>query len=72
MSFFSKLYDESPETRDKPRRFVLSKDHRSITDTVWKKTAFFEDSVFTKDIEDYYVAFNYGYMNFERVTWQDM
>jgi len=69
MSFFSEQLDKTPETPDKPRRFVLSKDHRSIIDKETKKTALFEDSVRTDDIEDYYAYLNLNVMKVEGLIW---
>lgn len=69
MSFFSKKLDESPETRDRPRRFVLSRDHRSIFDIETKTTAIFDKSVPTEDIEDYYAYLNLGAIEPERLKW---
>jgi hypothetical protein len=68
MSFFSEQFDKVPA--DKPRRFVLGKDGRSIIDTETKKTALFEESVRTDDIEDYYAYLNLGVMDVEKLIWQ--
>jgi predicted protein tyrosine phosphatase len=69
MSFFSEQFDKTQETSDKPKRFVLSDDHRSIIDKETEKTALFDNSVLTDDIEDDYAYLNFGFMKVERLIW---
>ena len=61
--------DSTLETQDKSKRFVLSKDHRSIFDKKMGKHTFFKYSVLGRDIEDVCTFLNIDLIKPETCIW---